>query len=99
MAGADATLYTDKATVYRSMREEHHAVNHSVGQYVDGQASVKGVESFWSMLKRGYHGTYHKISPGHLQRYTDEFAGRTTSAPSTPRRRWPGWSRGWWGGG
>ena len=28
------------------------------------------------MLKRGYVGTYHKISPKHLQRYVDEFAGR-----------------------
>ena len=38
------------------------------------------MESFWAMLKRGYHGTYHKISPAHLQRYVDEFAGGTTSA-------------------
>ena len=28
------------------------------------------------MLKRGYQGTYHKISPKHLQRYVDEFSGR-----------------------
>lgn len=28
------------------------------------------------MLKRGYHGTYHKMSPKHLDRYVTEFAGR-----------------------
>ena len=28
------------------------------------------------MLKRGYQGTYHKISPKHLQRYVNEFSGR-----------------------
>ena len=28
------------------------------------------------MLKRGYHGTYHKISAKHLQRYVNEFSGR-----------------------
>lgn len=28
------------------------------------------------MFKRGYHGTYHHLSPQHLQRYIDEFAGR-----------------------
>ena len=76
VAGVDATLYTDEAVAYKGMREEHEAVNHSVGQYVDLQASVSGMESFWSTLKRGYHGTYHKISPKHLQRYVDEFAGR-----------------------
>ena len=51
-------------------------MNHSVGEYVNEQAHVNGVESFWSMLKRGYHGTYHHVSPKHLQRYVDEFAGR-----------------------
>ena len=28
------------------------------------------------MLKRGYHGTYHQMSPQHLGRYVTEFAGR-----------------------
>ena len=28
------------------------------------------------MLKRGYHGTYHKMSPKHLDRYVTEFSGR-----------------------
>ena len=79
VADAEAPLYTDEALVYRGMREEHATVNHSLGQYVDGQASVNGMESFWAMLKRGYHGTYHKISPEHLQRYVDEFAGRHNS--------------------
>ncbi len=28
------------------------------------------------MLKRGYYGTYHKMSPKHLNRYVVEFAER-----------------------
>ena len=28
------------------------------------------------MLKRAHKGTFHKISPKHLQRYVNEFSGR-----------------------
>ena len=28
------------------------------------------------MLKRGYHGTYHRMSFKHLDRYVNEFTGR-----------------------
>ena len=76
-----ATLYTDGATAYDNIADllngiRHEAVNHNVGEYVRGQAHTNGVESFWSMLKRGFHGTYHRISPKHLHRYVAEFAGR-----------------------
>ena len=43
---------------------------------MDGQAHVNGLESFWSLLKRGYHGTFHHVSEKHLNRYVSEFAGR-----------------------
>ncbi len=39
-------------------------------------AHIQGIESFWSMLKRAYKDTFHKISPKHLQRYVSEFAGK-----------------------
>ena len=73
--GAD--VFTDEATVYRGLSGVHHKqVKHSAGEYVDGQASTNGLESFWAMLKRGYHGTYHKMSVKHLARYVSEFSGR-----------------------
>ncbi len=72
-----ATLYTDEAAAYRGMPEfEHEAVNHSTKEFVRGMASTNGMESFWSMLKRGYQGTFHHFSEKHLDRYVTEFAGR-----------------------
>ena len=72
-----ATVYTDSHRGYYNMKGfKHTALNHSVGQYVDGVAHTNGIESFWAMLKRGYIGTYHKMSVKHLSRYVNEFAGR-----------------------
>ena len=75
-AAPDATIYTDEAKAYAGMPFEHEAVKHSTGEYVRDQAHVNGMESFWSMLKRGYQGTYHHMSPEHLNRYVTEFLGR-----------------------
>ena len=68
-------VYTDEHGAYQGL-PNHETVRHSVGNYVNGMAHTNGVESFWSMLKRGYHGVYHHMSPKHLQRYVDAFAGR-----------------------
>ena len=73
---AGATVYTDDAKAYKGMPFDHHAVKHSVGEYVRQQAHTNGIESFWSVLKRAHKGVYHKISPKHLQRYVNEFSGR-----------------------
>ena len=34
------------------------------------------MESFWALMRRAYHGTFHHMSEKHLTRYVDEFAGR-----------------------
>jgi len=39
------------------------------------------MENFWSMLKRGLVGVYHKISKKHLQRYIDEYVGKYNNRP------------------
>lgn len=72
----DATVYTDEAKAYKTLPFTHEAVKHSVKEFVRGQAHTNGVESFWSMLKRAHEGTFHKISPKHLNRYVQEFAGK-----------------------
>ena len=70
-----ATVCTDESSVYSKLGN-HKTVNHSRGEYVRGEAHVNGMESFWSMFKRGYYGTYHRMSAKHLHRYVAEFTGR-----------------------
>ena len=77
-------VFTDEAKGYLPLRKKgygHRSVKHSVGQYVDGMAHTNGMESFWAMLKRGYHGTYHQMSPEHLHRYVSEFSHRHNVRP------------------
>jgi transposase-like protein len=53
--------------------ESHGMVNHSAGEYVKGDISTNTVEGYFSILKRGIIGTFHHVSPQHLQRYATEF--------------------------
>ena len=73
--GPNTKIYTDDALTYHVL-PNHETVKHSVGEYVRGKAHTNGVESFWSMLKRAHMGTFHKLSPKHLDRYVQEFAGK-----------------------
>ena len=74
---AGSTVYTDESRAYLGMVAfKHEAVKHSVKEFVRDMAHTNGIESFWSMLKRGYVGTYHKMSAKHLGRYVNEFTGR-----------------------
>ena len=74
-------MFTDDHKGYLGMDREHETVKHSVSEYVNGQAHTNGIESFWALLKRGYHGTYHHMSPKHLDRYVGEFSGRYNQRP------------------
>lgn len=71
-----AQVYTDDARAYQGINRPHESVQHSVGEYVRDMAHTNGMESFWSMLKRGYNCTYHYWSFKHTDRYISEFSGR-----------------------
>ena len=75
-AATGATVYTDDATAYDSLPFDHDTVKHSLSEYVKGDVHTNGIESLWSMLKRAHTGTFHKLSPKHLDRYIQEFAAR-----------------------
>lgn len=69
-------LMTDGEGQYRlvaPMFASHDVVNHGAGEYVRGDAYTNSVEGFFSILKRGIIGTFHHVSPQHLQRYVTEF--------------------------
>lgn len=72
----ETVVYTDDAKAYEGIPNPHQTVKHSVSQFVDGMAHTNGIESFWAMLKRGHKGTFHKMSPKHLQKYVNEFSGK-----------------------
>ena len=74
-ATPDAMVYTDEAAGYSGL-PHHESVVHGRGEYVRGDCHTQGIESFWSLFKRGYHGTFHHLSEKHLDRYVGEFAGR-----------------------
>ena len=69
-------LMTDGEGQYRivaPMFASHDVVNHGAGEYVRGDAYTNTVEGYFSILKRGIIGTFHHVSPQHLQRYATEF--------------------------
>ena len=75
-----AIVYTDEASAYKGLPREHESVNHGASEYVRYEDGAKihtnGMEGFFSLFKRGYHGTFHKLSAKHMDRYVAEFTGR-----------------------
>jgi transposase-like protein len=68
-----SVLYSDAWHAYKGLDEDfaHKVVDHAE-RYVDGQVHTNGIENFWSLVKRGLHGTYISVEPFHLFRYLDE---------------------------
>lgn len=55
---------------------KHKTVNHSKNVFVDGDVTTNGVESAFSLFKRGVVGSYHKLGVEHMDAYLGEFCWR-----------------------
>jgi transposase-like protein len=56
--------------------ERHRTIKHKDGIYVDGDITTNGIESAFSLLKRGIVGSWHKVSAKHLPAYLEEMTFR-----------------------
>lgn len=75
----DAKVMTDEHGAYASLSKhgwEHDIVCHSKDEWVRGNVHTQGIESFWSLFKRGVIGSFHSVSVKHLHRYLNEFSFR-----------------------
>jgi transposase-like protein len=70
-------LMTDEFQGYKGLEKDYtHLVINHLESYVRGNVHTNGLENFWSLLKRGLHGTYVSVESFHLFRYVDEQAFR-----------------------
>ena len=71
-------ISTDEHRGYLQLGKKfpHSFVRHSAGQYVHGAIHTNTIEGFWSIVKRGIVGTFHKVSKKFLPLYVNEFEFR-----------------------
>lgn len=86
----NSRLITDSLNSYVTLKDEynHESVKHVLGDYrTYGDKHTNNIEGYWSILKRGIIGTFHSVSPQHLQAYCDEFALRYNTRTQTTAER------------
>ena len=85
---AGSAIFSDELKSYEGLESDyqHAVINHAV-EYVNGNVHTNGMENFWSLLKRGLHGTYVSVEPFHLFRYIDEQAYRFNQRHLTDAER------------
>lgn len=88
---AGAAIFTDELKSYDGLSEDfkHAVINHAV-EYVNENVHTNTMENFWSLLKRGLHGTYISVEPFHLARYIDEQAFRYNNRKMSDAERFAG---------
>ncbi|MCH5243465.1 MAG: IS1595 family transposase [Lentimicrobiaceae bacterium] len=60
---AGSTIFSDEWNYGNLNRKYNHSyVEHKQKQYVSGEVTTNGIESFWATLKRRIIGIYHHVS-------------------------------------
>jgi transposase-like protein len=75
----EAKMMTDESTLYKNLKRRGFSpeiVIHTDKEWVPGDIHTQGIDGFWSLLKRGIVGSFHKVSVKHLGRYVSEFQFR-----------------------
>lgn len=84
-----STLFTDGFTAYNwvGRQYKHIPVKHNNKRTTIGENHTNNVEGYFSHFKRMIIGTYHQVSPKHLQRYCDEMDFRYSTRTQTDGNR------------
>lgn len=71
-------LASDENAAYAKLGKDYplQTVRHSRGEYVVGAVHTQTIDGFWSLIKRGVMGTFHKVSKKYLPLYVAEFEFR-----------------------
>ena len=75
----DAKIVTDEFRVYAKLPKlgyNRQSIKHGKGHYSYRGIHTNTIEGFWSILKRGIVGSFHKVSAKYLPLYVAEFQFR-----------------------
>ncbi len=78
-------LCTDQWVGYKHLSKEypHAVIDHAKEQYVVGAVHTQTIEGFWSIIKRGIVGSFHKVSRKYMPLYVAEFQFRYNNRENT----------------
>jgi transposase-like protein len=73
-------IITDESAIYPfALRDSHKKAHQTIchrKEYVNGEIHTNSIEGSFSLFKRGFVGTWHKMSAKHLPAYLDEMCFR-----------------------
>ena len=71
-------IATGEHSGYRNPSRDfvHQFIRHSNDEYATDAGRTQAIDGFWSLLKRGIMGTFHKVSAKYLPPYVAEFEWR-----------------------